>query len=242
MLSNKQRGVFRNMLLAFVITVVGFAMAVVWKPLWLMPMDGPLAALGSALKWDILLVICLAGNIAFIARHRFFTPEDIDSGGLTDGTERVHLYQAMLQNTLEQTILGLATHAIWSLTMPQSGQGVIAVAAILFCSGRLLFWSGYTQGAEARALGSGLTFYPSVLMLLILCIRQLPSESPRETPSFRGGIANRATHGQPLTLGAGLSLRSTRKGLVTARRATRAGRSPRPSYPLVFAPSWGHPW
>ncbi len=41
MLSKKQQGVFRNMLLAFVITVAGFAMVVVWKPLWLMPMSTP---------------------------------------------------------------------------------------------------------------------------------------------------------------------------------------------------------
>ncbi len=43
----------------------------------------------------------------------------------------------------------------------------------LFSLAGWLFWSGYTQSAEARALGFGLTFYPSVLMLLILCIRQL---------------------------------------------------------------------
>ena len=107
MLSKKQQGVFRNMLLAFVITVAGFAMVVVWKPLWLMPMDGPLAALGSALKWDILLVICLAGNIAFIARHRFFTPEDIDSGGLTDGAERVHLYRPCYKTRWSKPFLDL---------------------------------------------------------------------------------------------------------------------------------------
>ena len=102
MLSKKQQSISRNMLLAFVMTVARFAMVVVWKPTWLMPMDGPLAALESAPKWDILIVICLAGNIVFITRHRFFTSEDIDSGGLTDGAERVHLYQAMLQNTLDK--------------------------------------------------------------------------------------------------------------------------------------------
>jgi hypothetical protein len=173
MLSKKQQGVLRNMLFALAVTVVGFTAVVLWRPLFLTPIENPLAALGAALKWDILLVACLAGNIAFIARHRFFTPEDIDSGGLTDGTEKVLLYQAMLQNTLEQAVLGLSTHLIWSLTMPQSGQGIIAIAAILFLFGRWLFWSGYGHGAEARALGFGLTFYPSVLMLLILCVHHV---------------------------------------------------------------------
>jgi hypothetical protein len=156
------------MLLALVVTVIGFASIIFWRPPFLASVETPLAAMMAALKWDILLVICLAGNIAIIARHRFITPEDMDGSGLTEGTARVRVYQASLQNTLEQMVLAIPTHAIWAVTMPRGWQGVIAVAAVLFLVGRLLFWRGYASGASARALGFALTFYPSLLMLLML--------------------------------------------------------------------------
>src|SRR5215470_18948778 len=94
MLSKQQQGVLRGMLLALVVTVIGFASIIFWQPLLLAPVETPLAAVAVALKWDMLLVSCLAGNIAIIARHRFVTPEDIDGGGLTEGTAKVRVYQA----------------------------------------------------------------------------------------------------------------------------------------------------
>ena len=45
-----------------------------------------------------------------------------------------------------------------------------AAAALLFLIGRILFSRGYERGASARAVGFGLTFYPSVLMLAVAAI------------------------------------------------------------------------
>ena len=112
-------------------------------------------------------------NIGLLARHRFFTPEDIDGGGLTKGTPQAQVLQSTLQNTLEQTVLGLSTHIVWAVTMPPSWQTAVAAAAILFFVGRVLFWRGYVHGASARALGFALTFYPSVGMLILVAGRLL---------------------------------------------------------------------
>ena len=57
------------------------------------------------------MLACLAINIGLLARHRFFTPDDIDGGGLTPGTATAHILQSMLQNTLEQSVLALGVHA-----------------------------------------------------------------------------------------------------------------------------------
>jgi len=38
----------------------------------------------------------------------------------------------------------------------------------MFLVGRLFFFAGYANGAPARAYGFGLTFYPTVLLLLLL--------------------------------------------------------------------------
>ena len=65
-----------------------------------------LAAL-AALAPTAVLFLC----IARLAKHRFFTPQDIHGSALTEGTERARLLQAFLQNTLEQTVL--AVPCIW---------------------------------------------------------------------------------------------------------------------------------
>lgn len=168
MLTKKQQGVLRGMVAGLVATLLAFGLVILVSPAALTPQQSFPATFGHALKWDMLLIGCLAVNIGLLARHRFFTPEDIDGSGLTKGTPQAHVLQSTLQNTLEQTVLGLAVHLIWAVGMPQSWQAVVPVAAILFLVGRILFWRGYARGAPARALGFALTFYPSVVMLLLI--------------------------------------------------------------------------
>jgi hypothetical protein len=173
MLTEKQQGVLGGMVTGLVATVLALALAILVQPAALTPQEAYPETLAHALKWDVLLVICLAVNIGLLARHRFFTPEDIDGGGLTSGTSQAQVLQSTLQNTLEQTVLGLAVHIIWAAVMPQSWQAAVPVAAMLFLAGRFLFWRGYARGAPARALGFALTFYPSVAMFLLILGRSI---------------------------------------------------------------------
>jgi hypothetical protein len=170
-LTDKQSGVLRGMVTALLVTLLALGLAMAAPPDALLPEPGFAAALAQALRWDALLVACLAINIAMLARHRFFTPDDIDGGGLATGTPAAHVLQATLQNTLEQTVLAVATHAIWAATMPRQWQAAVPAAAVLFAAGRLLFWRGYAHGAPSRAFGFALTFYPSVVMLIVLAAR-----------------------------------------------------------------------
>ena len=98
----------------------------------------------------------------------FSRPKTFDGGGFAQGTPQVLIYQSILQNTLEQTVLAFTIHMIWAVTMPQGWQGVTAVAAVLFFIGSVLFLRGYAKGAAVRTLGFGLTFYPSMFMLIML--------------------------------------------------------------------------
>ena len=173
MLTEKQQGVLGGMVTGLVATVLGLALTMLVQPTALTPQQGYPETLAHALKWDVLLVICLAVNIGLLARHRFFTHEDIDGGGLTTGTPQAQVLQSTLQNTLEQTVLGMTIHMIWAAVMPQSWQAAVPVAAILFFVGRILFWRGYARGAPARALGFALTFYPSVAMILLILGRSI---------------------------------------------------------------------
>ena len=170
-LTEKQRGVIRGVFSGAVLTLCGLGVAVVWNPEQLLPGRDMAKRLVFSLQWDVLLVATLAISIGSLGRHRFFSVEDIDGGGLSVGTQKATTLQAILQNTLEQVVLGVLTHTLWAVTMPLGWQAAIPVAALLFLLGRILFLRGYSGGAPARALGFAITFYPSVLMLVVVILR-----------------------------------------------------------------------
>ena len=136
-----------------------------------LPDRGPTATqtcsrLTYVLSWEVLTVLPLVLSIGALARHRFFTPADIDGSGLTQGTDKATILQAVLQNTLEQTVLAFITQTVWTAIMPATALGVVPAAAVMFLIGRATFALGYRHGAAARSFGFALTFYPSVIMLL----------------------------------------------------------------------------
>lgn len=168
MLTEKQRGVLLGMMLGLACSLLALALAIATAPSAFLPRDDSTAsAIAHALRWDLLPVLWLAANIAMLARHRFFTPADIDGGGLSDGTPTAKVLQAVLQNSLEQAVLAISAHLIWAATMPARWLAAIPAAAILFFIGRVMFWRGYARGAPARALGFALTFYPTIALLVV---------------------------------------------------------------------------
>ncbi len=169
-LTPQQRGVVRGIAISALCTVIVVAGAPAWYPAGLLPGDDAMGRIAFAFKWDLLPAACLLVAVGRLARHRFFTPEDIDGGGLSSGTPRAHVLQSILQNTLEQVVLASLAYVISALLVPHSWLASIPAAAILFLIGRILFSRGYDRGAGARAVGFGLTFYPSVLLLAIAAV------------------------------------------------------------------------
>jgi len=163
-----QLGVVRGMSLAALTAVAAFAFSATYvSRVWGVGSDlGARVALAS---WALLLpAFALFVCIARLAKHRFFTPADIHGSGLTGGTEKAKLLQALLQNTLEQSCLALPIYFATSIVAPASLLPVIPAAAAMFLVGRLFFFAGYAKGAPARAFGFGLTFYPTVFLLFLL--------------------------------------------------------------------------
>jgi len=169
-LSVKQRGVLKGISIGAAITVAAIAGAILAGPVVLSPEATVGERLSFALWADVFIALWLGISIALLARHRFFTPEDIDGGGLTRGSETASILQATLQNTLEQTVLAVLAHVTWATLMPVSWLSAIPAAVVLFLVGRVLFLLGYRGGAPSRALGFALTYYPSVLMLAIVVV------------------------------------------------------------------------
>lgn len=118
------------------------------------------ATLGIA---ALVLGLWLAAMIAAVARRRFVSAGAIDG---SRGDDDVDAANAILRNTAEQALLaGLAYTALTLLS--DHARVPVALFVACFSAGRLLFWSGYRDGAEARALGFALTFYSSIAALLM---------------------------------------------------------------------------
>ena len=165
-LSSAQRGVAKGMALAALTTVAGFSLAHWGMPTITLVEDslrGRLSLLATALMLPGLTLMLCIGRLA---KHRFFTPADIDGGALTEGTVTARLLQSLLQNTLEQVMLALIAYFAATLLLPFNFLSLIPAAALMFFVGRVLFFRGYTQGAPSRAYGFALTFYSTVLLML----------------------------------------------------------------------------
>jgi hypothetical protein len=161
-----QSGVAQGMAAAIAIAAGVSAIAYVLQ--W--PQFSDAASIASRLQLAAVAALTPASAlfvcIARLAKHRFSTPQDIQGSALTEGTERARLLQALLQNTLEQTVLAIPAYSAAALVFPARLLPLVAAAAALFLIGRVLFFRGYARGAPFRAIGFGLTFYPSVALLL----------------------------------------------------------------------------
>jgi MAPEG family len=165
-----QTGVVRGIATAVAVSIAVFAMAYFLQ--W--PNLSQYGSTASRLELTALVALAPTTTLFFciarLAQHRFSTPKDIQGSAFTDGTEPARLLQALLQNTLEQTVLALPIYFASSFFFAATLLPLVVAAAVLFIVGRLLFFHGYARGAPSRAAGFGLTFYPSVALLITVIL------------------------------------------------------------------------
>ena len=167
-LTTKQRGVAQGMAAGALASLAVLALAIILNPLGFPEHVALQARASLAASVSLVPIVFVFASIARLAKHRFFTPEDIDGGGLSPGTARAKVLQALLQNTLEQTVLAVGLYAAWAVLAPGTWLSALPLLAGCFALGRALFFSGYEGGAPRRALGFALTFYPTVMALVCL--------------------------------------------------------------------------
>ena len=103
-----------------------------------MSLESRLSALSSSI---LVISLFLCVSIGRLAKHRFFDPNDIDGGAVTFAGDRVRVLQAILQNTLEQTVFAILVYSFWVFEMRSSWLTVpVPASALLFCIGRMLFF------------------------------------------------------------------------------------------------------
>lgn len=109
---------------------------------------------------------CLLVSIGVLANRRFFSAQDIDAAAAGPPSRWARVNHAIIQNTLEQSVLALAVYAVLAIALPISQRGVIWAMSAAFVVGRIAFAAGYPFGAAGRAFGFGLTFYPTAAGLV----------------------------------------------------------------------------
>jgi hypothetical protein len=165
-LTEKQVGVLKGMIVGASISVCIVIFGSYLNPFGYSESLNVIGRLGIAVSSCVIPTVFLGASIGRLAKHRFFTPEDIDGGGLSTGTQQANILQSLLQNTFEQTLLATLVYSAWSIVMPATWLSVVPIAALSFGVGRLLFFRGYKGGAASRAIGFTLSFYPSIIMLI----------------------------------------------------------------------------
>ncbi len=157
----------RGMALAGV--VLALTLGSVW---WLTPAGAAMPfmlRIQWALRIALIPIAWLVAAVANVARQRFFSQVDIAGSSRGGASPAVAEAGAVLQNSLEQVVLAIATYLIVAASVPRPVLLTVALAT-LFSIGRLAFWIGYARGAAGRAFGFALTFYPTVAALVIVAL------------------------------------------------------------------------
>jgi uncharacterized membrane protein YecN with MAPEG domain len=168
--SSEQRGVAIGMTIGALLAFGLVGGGILYNPF---SYDGYLTLserLGVVSRAGLVTAFFVMLAIGRLARHRMLNVADIAGAGLTDGTPRAKLLQALLQNTLEQAFLAVCVYFAWAVIMPGTWLSVVPMAAIAFAAGRVLFYRGYENGPQSRALGFTLSFYVSATMLVSMLV------------------------------------------------------------------------
>jgi len=168
---NKQKGIFVEIIKGLIISLLLLLGGIYYNPLNYQHDISLTDKLKLFSKVITIFAIFLGSVIAIIARYRFFTSSVISGSGLTKSTPVLNILSSILQNTLEQTIFATLVYFAWIMIVPPTWLSIIPIMSITFIIGRILFAIRYKNGAIARSFGFALTFYPTMLMLvLIICI------------------------------------------------------------------------
>lgn len=169
-LTQDQRGVLRGGALAFLVAVIiGLPFYLIVRPDWVgvPPADALGAQIAYALKWDILVLLWLAGCVRHVSSGRFNSSADIAGSGFGPPSSAIAIRRAVLQNSLEQTVLAVGAHLALAVVLRRDELVLVPTLVLLYLIGRIWFALGYSQGAPGRAGGMVLTAAPTFGALVL---------------------------------------------------------------------------
>ena len=163
-MTHEQRQVLAGMAAAVALTAVALLAA------YFLSKSGADTLRLSAPEASAPAALALVYCIGAIARKRFFHTDVIRGAAYDKPGSEVAVDKAVLQNTLEQTVLAAVAYNGLAAVLPSLAPVLLPVLVSLFLIGRILFIAGYAKGAGGRAFGSALTFYPTVAAYVIFVL------------------------------------------------------------------------
>jgi len=140
-------------------------------PLPLPDADDAAARIAFVAHWLLLPGLALFFGVGLVANQRFFVADAIDGG-----PSESRLIQVALRyntNTVEQCLLAAIAWLGLALALSHEQLKLVPAMAISFLLGRILFFIGYLIAPAGRALGLGLTAYPTFAALIWLAWRMI---------------------------------------------------------------------
>ncbi|MGL6211930.1 MAG: MAPEG family protein [Paracoccaceae bacterium] len=107
--------------------------------------------------------------IGMLAAVRFRDDRLVDGAAFAPGS-RAERLQAVLRNTVEQSLLAALIWPLAALSIKPNGGDVVLVLGLGFGVTRVLFWIGYAASPPLRAFGFAGGFYPTVLLAVLTVI------------------------------------------------------------------------
>lgn len=159
-LSSDQVGIIRASAVALAFAVVVLVAGYRWLPPDLLGLSPEMdfgKRITFTLKADILMFLWLAGCVGTVSRGRFYSSADIRGSAFSQPSPAIAVRTAVLQNSLEQTILAFGAHLTLAALLRGVELVLIPLLVALFLVGRATFALGYARRASARAFGMALT-------------------------------------------------------------------------------------
>ena len=157
---SEQRGITVWSVAAIAVTAAVGGAGYLWLPPQLVGVDRSMSLaeqIAFALKWDLLIFLWLAGCVRVVARGRFRSPNDREGSAYCPPSPVLAIPAAVLQNSLEQTVIALGAHLILATVLRGPELILIPLLVFLYLTGRVAFATCYAKGAVARAFGMALT-------------------------------------------------------------------------------------
>jgi uncharacterized membrane protein YecN with MAPEG domain len=168
--SADQRRIVRDSLLAIALCALVLVVGYAWVPASLFGVEGPVGTaerLAFALRADGWLLVWLAICVRAVSTGRFQSPSDIAGSASGPPSAALAVRAAVLQNSLEQTVLAVGAHLVLATMLRGPELRLIPLLVALYLIGRVSFAWGYSRRPVARAFGMAVTGVSTVIALTL---------------------------------------------------------------------------
>lgn len=165
-LAREERLIRVRTTLALAIVLACFALGYVLLPRVFAFPESLAGRMAMAAQAGAFVLLCLLVAVGMVSFGRRQSADDIGGAAAGPPSPALAVKAAFLQNTLEQAVLAGGAFFAFAAVATGADMALLPVAAMLFCTGRVLFWLGYPRGAGARAPGMAMTLLPGALLLL----------------------------------------------------------------------------